>query len=94
MAGAFCFGLSGHTGSPPKGGEVAPAPLQPDLPNGHEHEAREHDGNERRSVVPEHHPPVEVGGVVVHEVEQRILVQQGEGKPDKAPQGVPQASKK
>ena len=45
-------------------------------------------------VVPEHHPPVKVGRVVVHEIEQRIFVQHGEGKPDKAPQGVPQAGNK
>ena len=94
MAGAVCRVESGQVGSAPKGRKIPPPRFQPDLPNGQENEAREHDGDERRSVVPEHHPAVEVGGVVVHEIEQGILAKHGEGTADKAPQGVPQPAEK
>ena len=62
-----------------EGGEIPSPSPEPDLPNRQENEPREHDGDEGRKVVPEHHPAVEVGGVVVHEIEQRILAQPGEG---------------
>ena len=94
MAGAFCRGESGHVGSPPKVAKSRPRPSSQTFQTDRRRSPREHDGDERRSVVPEHHPPVEVGRVVVHEIKQRILVQQGEGKPDKAPHSVPQAGKK
>ena len=77
-----------------EGREIAPPPFQPDLPNGQDNKPGEHDDNEGGNVVPEQHPAVEVGGVVVHQVEQRILVQHGKWMLDKSPQGVPQPTEK
>ena len=89
ISGVFWSGESGHVGSPAERGKIPPARFKPDLPDGHDKQAREHDGDERRGVVPQHHPPVESGGVVVHQIEQGVFAERREGPPHKVPDGIP-----
>ena len=73
IPGASWWVESGQVGSAPKVAKIPPAArLKPDLPNGHENEAREHDGDEGRGVIPQHQPSVEGGGVVVHKIKQGV----------------------
>ena len=76
-------------GKPAKSGEIAPARFKPDLPDGHGKQTREHDGDKRRGVVPQHHPLVESGGVIVHQIEQGTFAKGREGTPEKVPDGIP-----
>ena len=77
-----------------EGCEIAPPPLQPDLPNGDGNKPGQHDGNEGRKVVPQHHGREEIGGVVLHQSKDRVFIKRREGTPYKAPHGIPQTGEK
>ena len=77
-----------------EGREIAPPPFQPNLPNGDGNNPAQHDGNEGRKVVPQHHEREEIGGVVLHQSKDRVLIKRREGTPYKAPHGIPQTAEK
>ena len=94
MAGAFCWGSSGHGGSLEIACEIAPPPFQPNPPNGDGNKACQHDDSEGRNVVPDDQSIEEIGGVVFHQNEDRMFVKRREGTVYKAPPGPPHSGEK
>ena len=61
--------------------------LEPDPPDCQEDQAAQKDQNGGRQVVPKDQPAVKPGGMIGHEIEQRIFFEQGEGPVDESPGG-------
>ena len=93
-SGAGIAGLQGPIRKYPQGGEAPGAGLEKYPPARQENKPHQHDRNEGREVVPPDHPEVEAGGMVGHEIEDRIGPEQGEGSVEKPPSRAYQADQK
>ena len=90
-SGAGIAGLQGPIRKYPQGGEAPGSGLEKHPPDRQENESSQHDYDGGREVVPPDHPEVEAGGMVGHEIEDRIGPEQGEGSVEKPPSRAYQA---
>ena len=63
----------GQGGQQLEGGQIAAHILEPDPPDRDEKQPADNEGDGGRGVVPANDPAVEVGGVIEHQIERRIL---------------------
>ena len=86
-------GRQGPGGQQLEGGQIAAHILEPDPPDGDEKQPADYDCNGGRGVVPANDPAVEVGGVIEHQIEHRILAGHGEGPVEEPPSGAAEPGK-
>ena len=92
-SGAGIAGLQGPLGPLAKRGQIASHVLEPDPPDCDEKQPSEQDSDGGRGVVSGDDPGVEVGGVIEHQVEHRIVAGQGERPVEETPCRAAQPSK-
>ena len=78
-------GRKGPGGQQFEGGQIASHILEPDPPDRDEKQPADYDCDGGGGVVPANDPAVEVGGVIEHQVEHRIVAGHGEGPVEETP---------
>ena len=78
-------GRKGPRGQQFEGSQIAAHVLKPDPPDRDEKQPADNEGDGGGGVVPADDPAVEVGGVIEHQIEHRILAGHGEGPVDETP---------
>ena len=81
-------GRQGPGGQQFEGGQIAAHVLKPDPPDRDKNKPADNDCDGGRGIVPADDPAVEVGGVIEHQVEHRIVAGQGEGPVEETPCGT------